>query len=158
MTSLEIRAIAYAAVAALLVALGVRLGMHHVQAQWNIDKLAQAAALSTAQQNLAAALADRVQLQQQVAQQNATLQANANALVGSVSDSVRNINAALRAGAVRPAVADSGASKGTPASPGSGSELAAAVASLGDAITATSAACLHDSRELELIQESAPKP
>src|SRR5271166_4527256 len=97
MTAIEIRAIAYAVVAAIVFALGVRAGMVHVQAQWNIDKLAQAATLTKAQGDLAAALADRVQLQATVAKQNDDLKAKSDALVGAVSNSVRNVEAALRA-------------------------------------------------------------
>lgn len=157
-TQLEIRAIAYAIVAAILFGCGVKVGMFHVQAQWNIDKLAQASALSKAQTDLAAALADRVQLQQQVAKQNDDLKAKSDALVSNVTDSVRSIQTALRASALFSTMANTGGSVGTGAKPGSNSALEQAFADVGESIKQVSATCLHDAREVTVIQAAAPKP
>jgi uncharacterized protein YoxC len=155
---LELRAIAYAVFAAAMVALGVKLGMHHVQAQWNIDKLAQATALSKAQMDLSVALADRVQLQQQVAKQNDDLKAKSDAVVSSVADSVRSIQSALRASALFGSMANTGAGSGASTKPGSNSALEQAFADVGDSIREVTATCLHDAREVTVIQAAAPKP
>ncbi len=154
--ALEIRAAAYLLSALLFIGLGVKIGMHHVQAQWNVDRLAQAQALSKAQADLSAALADRVALQQQVAKQNDDLKAKSDALVNSVTDSVRSVQTALRAGGLLAAMANPGAGAGAGAKPGSNSELERAFAGVGDAIKQASAACLHDARELTDVQMSAP--
>lgn len=155
-TTLEIRAAAYLLSALLLIGLGVKLGMHHVQAQWNIDKLAQSAALSKAQADLVTALADRVQLQQQVAKQNDDLKVKSDALVNSVAASVHAVQTALRASGVLAAMANPGGSVGAGGVPGSDSGLEQAFAGVGEAIKQASAACLHDARELTDIQMSAP--
>lgn len=156
MTAIEIRAIAYAVAAALMFVLGLKAGMTHVQAQWNIDKLAQAAALSKAQTDLSTALADRVQLQQQVSKQNDDLKAKSDALVSTVSDSLRSVQAALRASGMFAAMANPGGSLGAGAKSGGNSELEQAFAGVGDAIKQASAACLHDAREVTVIQAAAP--
>lgn len=155
---IEIRAAIYAVVVAIIFGFGVKAGMAHVQAQWNIDKLAQASALSKAQSDLTAALADRVQLQQQVAKQNDDLKAKSDALVSSVTDSVRSVQAALRASGLFAAMANPGAGVGTGAGAGGNRELEQAFADVGAAIRETSAACLHDAREVTVIQAAAPKP
>jgi hypothetical protein len=157
-TQLEIRAIAYVIVAAILFGCGVKVGMFHVQAQWNIDKLAQASVLAKAQADLNAALVDRTQLQQQVAKQNDDLKAKSDALVSSVTDSVRSVQAALRAGGLFAAMANPGGSGGTGAGPGSNSRLEQAFADVGASISRASTACLHDAREVTVIQAAAPKP
>lgn len=153
---IEIRAAIYAVVVAIIFGLGVKAGMAHVQAQWNIDKLAQASALSKAQSDLTAALADRVQLQQQVAKQNDDLKAKSDALVSSVADSVRSVQTALRASALFSSMANPGGSGRTGAVAGSNRELEQAFTDVGTAISQASAACLHDARELTDIQMSAP--
>ena len=158
MSPLELRAIAYAISAALMIAIGVWLGMHHVQAQWNIDKLAQAGALAKAQTDLATALADRVQLQQQVAKQNDDLKAKSDALVGTVSDSLRSVQAALRASTLFGAVANTGAGAGAGAVASGDRGLEQALSDVGASISRASAACLHDAREVAIIQAAAPKP
>lgn len=157
MSAIEIRAIAYAVIAAIIFGCGVKVGMFHVQAQWAIDKLAQAATLSKAQTELSVALADRVQLQQQVAKQNDDLKAKSDALVSSIADSVRNVQAALRASGLFAAMANSGGSVGTGAGTGGNRELEQAFADVGAAISQTSAACLHDAREVTVTQAAAPK-
>lgn len=155
-TTLEIRAAAYLLSALLFIGLGVKLGMHHVQAQWNVDKLAQSVALAKSQADLAAALADRVALQQQVAKQNDDLKAKSDALVSSVTDSVRSVQSALRAGGLFASMANSGAGSGTGAKPGSNSRLEQAFADVGASISRASAACLHDAREVAVIQAAQP--
>ena len=157
-TALEIRAIAYAVIAAIVFGLGVKAGMYHVQSQWNIDKLARASALSKAQTDLAAALADRVQLQQQVAKQNDDLKAKSDALVSNIADSVRSVQTALRASALFSSMANPGGSVGTGAVAGSNSRLEQAFADVGASISRASTACLHDAREVTVIQAAAPKP
>lgn len=156
MSALEIRAAAYLLSALLFIGLGVKLGMHHVQAQWNVDKLAQAQALAKSQTDLAAALADRVQLQQQVAKQNDDLKAKSDALVSSVADSVRSVQTALRAGGLLAAMANPGTGARAGAVAGSNSELERAFSGVGDAIKQASAACLHDAREITITQAAQP--
>jgi len=156
--ALEIRAAAYLLSALLLIGLGVKIGMHHVQAQWNIDKLAQASILTKAQADLTAALVDRVQLQQQVAKQNEDLKAKSDALVNNVADSVRRIQTALRTSALFSTMANPGGSVGTGAIPGSGSALERAFTDVGDSIREVTATCLHDAREVTVIQAAAPRP
>jgi hypothetical protein len=155
-TSIEIRAAIYAVVLGLVFAFGVKAGMRHVEAQWNIDKLAQSAALTKAQADLTAALADRVQLQQQVAKQNDDLKAKSDAIVSSVADSLRSVQTALRGSALFSAMANPGASVGTGAVAGSNRELEQAFANVGAAISEASTACLHDAREVTVIQAAAP--
>jgi hypothetical protein len=155
---LEIRAAAYLLAAILFFSLGLKAGMAHVQAQWNIDKLAQAAVLSKAQADLSSALADRVQLQQQVAKQNDDLKAKSDALVSSVSDSLRAVQTAIRASALFSSMANPGGSVGTGAGAGGNRELEQAFADVGSAISQASTACLHDAREVTVIQAAAPKP
>lgn len=156
-TTLEIRAAAYLLSALLLIGFGIKLGVHHVQAQWNIDKLAQSQALSKAQSDLTAALADRVQLQQQVAKQNDNLKAKSDVLVNSITDSVRSVQAALRAGGLFAAMANSGTGVGAGAVAGSNSALERAFTDVGDSIREVTATCLHDAREITVIQAAAPK-
>ncbi len=146
----------YVALTALVFAGGVKCGMKHVEAEWNIDKVAQAAALTKAQGDLTAALADRVQLQQTIAKQNETLQANSDALVSSINSSLRNVDAALRASTLFSSVANPGRGVATPTKPGGDSRLEQAFTDVGASIAAASAACLHDARELSLIQAAAP--
>lgn len=155
---LEIRAVAYAVIAAIVFGLGVKVGAFHVQAQWNIDKLARDSALAKAQVELSAALADRVQLQQQVAKQNDDIKAKSDAIVSSVSDGVRNVQAALRASGLFAAMANTGGSVGTGTKPGSNSALEQAFTDVGDSIRQVTATCLHDAREVTVTQAAAPKP
>lgn len=157
-TQLEIRAIAYAIVVAIIFSFGVKAGMYHVQAQWNVDKLARDSALAKAQTELTAALADRVQLQQQVAKQNVDLKAKSDALVGNVADSLRAVQSALRASALFSTMGNPGGSLGTGTVAGSNSGLEQAITNVGASISRASTACLHDAREVTIIQAAAPKP
>lgn len=154
---IEIRAAVYAVVIAVIFALGVKAGMAHVQAQWNIDKLAQAAVLTKAQTDLTAALADRVQLQQQVAKQNDDLKKQSDTLVSNVADSLRSVQTALRASALFGTMGNPGGSLGTGTVASADRELEQAIGRVGQAIAATSTACLHDAREVTVIQAAAPK-
>lgn len=158
MNPAEIRAIFYAVIAAIVFGCGVKAGMVHVQAQWNIDKLARSEALAKSQTDLAAALADRVQLQQQVAKQNDDLKTKSDALVGNVADSLRAVQTALRASALFSTVANSGGSLGAGTVAGGNSRLEQAFADVGASISRASTACLHDAREVTVIQSAAPKP
>jgi hypothetical protein len=155
-SSLEIRVIFYVALTALVFAGGVKCGIKHVEAQWNVDKAAQAAALAKAQGDLTAALADRVQLQQTIAKQNETLQANSDALVSGINSSLRNVDAALRASSMFAAMANPGRGGAAPTGAASNSRIEQAFADVGASIATVSAACLHDARELQIIQSAAP--
>lgn len=153
---LEIRAGAYLLAAIILVAFGVRLGMHHVQAQWDIDKAAQAQVVLKAQADVIAFQAQRDKLQNEVEQTHAQLIQNGVAVTGTIAASLRSLEAAARAGALSPSVGNPGQLAGTGASPGSVAEFSAAISRVGEAVTAVSTACTHDSAELTAILALQP--
>lgn len=158
MSLIEIKAIAYAIAAVGLIFLGFRIGSTVTQDKWNLDKLAQARALTTSQDQLRQALEDRTTLQQQVASQNEKLQTANDALSSSVNDSLRHIQSTIHALTLPASVAATGGGIRAPAVSGGDSGLEQAIASVASSIGEVTSACLHDSRELQVIEDAAPKP
>jgi hypothetical protein len=158
MSPLEIRAIAYAVFAAAMVACGVWLGMHHVQAQWNIDKLAQDKALQAQEANVIAVSKQRDDLQQQVGQAHEQIVANGTALTNSLDNSVRAVEAAVRSGALSGAVVNTGGVQNALAGAAIDPELAAAVGRLNSAISSLATACVQVDADRTSILSLEPKP
>lgn len=158
MSSLELRAIAYACAAAFLVIMGAKAGMHHVQAQWNIDKIAQQKVVAKAQADLIEANAARSRLESQVQVDHEQLAKNSAAAVAAVSDSVRSLGAAIQAGALSGSMDHSGKFAGPATGPGSVGDLQASIARFTASIDGLTKACTHDSDNYASILELAPKP
>jgi hypothetical protein len=154
---LEIRAAAYLCAALLFIALGVRLGMHHVQAQWNIDKLAQSSAIEAQQQKILEVTQQRDALQNQVEQSHAQIIASGTALVGNVSTSLRAVEAALRSGPLSATVVHTGAVQNAINGAAIPSELAAAIGRTNAAIEDVAAACVKVDADRTAIIQLEPK-
>ena len=113
MNAFEIRAILYTAAALLFLLLGVRLGMHHVQAQWNIDKLAQAQLIAEREASIIELAKQRDALQSQVGAAHEQIIQNGGMLVAGVTDGLRKLEAAVRTSTVPRPVANPGGVQGT---------------------------------------------
>lgn len=155
---LEIRAGAYALAALILIGFGVVLGMHHVQAQWNIDKLAQNKVVETQQQKIIEVTQQRDALQTQVEQSHAQIIANGTALVGSVSNSLRAVEAAIRTGPLSAAMVNTGAVQNAINGAAIPSELASAIGRVNLAIEGIAAACVKVDADRTAIIQLEPKP
>ncbi len=158
MSPLELRAIAYAISAAMMIAAGVWLGMHHVQAQWNIDKLAQDKAVLAQQAAVIALTKQRDDLQQQVGQAHEQILSNGSALADSLNNSVRAVEAAVRRGNMPSTMVNTSgvqtALAGAALDPG----IAASLGSINSAINSLTAACIHVDADRTSILSLEPKP
>lgn len=157
-TQLEIRAGAYVLAALLFIGLGVKIGMHHVQAQWNVEKLAQAGAVEEQQRNIIEVTKQRDALQTQVEQSHAQILANGTALVGGVSSSLRAVEAALRSGPLSAAMVHTGAVQNAVNGAAIPSELASAIGRTNLAIESLAAACVKVDADRTAIIQLEPKP
>jgi len=158
MSSLELRAIAYLLFAGLIAIVGFRGGMHHVQAQWNIDKLAQAKITAKAEADLAVAIQDRARLENQVQVDHELLAKNSAAAVAAVNGSVRNLADIIQASALRAAMGDTGQFTGPAAGSGSLADLQTSIGRFTASVDGLAKACVHDSDNYAAILELAPKP
>lgn len=157
-TQLEIRAAAYLCAALLFIGLGVAAGMHHVQAQWNVEKLSQASAIEAQQQKIIEVTKQRDALQTQVEQSHAQILANGTALVGGVSTSLRAVEAALRSGPLSAAMVHTGAVQNAVNGAAIPSELASAIGRTNLAIESLAAACVKVDADRTAIIQLEPAP
>ncbi len=160
MTALEIRLIAYALLALILLGgagwVGHRLTARHYEALIAANKAAQDEALQEAQRDVIAAQAAQAQALQRAEKDHEALVESDTTARNAVLGSVRNLETALRLGPVSGSVDHPGQSVGTAASPPGADELGNLVASLNERIAEATAACQHDSSELAGILEIAP--
>ena len=157
-TALEIRAVIYTAVVGVIFFWGYHVGSGHVRAEWNADKLTQATLVAAAQERVITAQRERDTLQTQVEEANAKLKAANDAAASALANSVHNLEAVVRAGALSAAVGHTPESAGAAASAGSDPEFANILGRANAAINAATEACLHDSRELAGILALQPQP
>jgi hypothetical protein len=157
MAPLELRAIAYAVVSLVLIGLGVAIGAFHVQAKWNIDKLNQDKALQSQQAEVIRVTQERDALQIKVGESHVQILASGSALVGGVSDRLLALESAIRSGALRPSVVNTGGVQNALAGSGIPSELAAGIGRLNAAITSLAAECVHVDADRSAILSLEPK-
>lgn len=158
MTPLELRAIAYAVVSVVLLAAGAWLGAFHVQAKWNIDKLAQDAAIQAQQSAVLKLTAERDALQAQVGQAHEQILANGSALVGGVSTRLQSLEAEIRSGGMRAAMVNTGGVQTALAGSGIDPGVANAIGRINDAITTLASECVHVDADRTSILSLEPKP
>ncbi len=157
MNPAEIRAIFYAVVSLAMIALGIGLGMHHVQAQWNVDKLSQADALRKQEESIIDLTKQRDDLQNQVGASHAQILANGATLSSGLTDSVRAIEAALRSRPVPGAVGNSSGLQVSIPSSGVDPKLAAAVDGVNRAISSLADSCIKVDADRTSILALEPK-
>jgi hypothetical protein len=158
MTPLELRAIAYAVTAFIFVGLGVWIGAYHVQAKWNIDKLAQDKALQEQQAAVIALTLERDQLKTQVSKDHEQIIATGTGLVVGVSDSLHRLETALHSRTVPGAVVNTTGVQNAVTSAGIDPELATAIGRVNEAITSLAGACIHVDADRTAIIALEPKP
>lgn len=158
MTPLELRAIAYAVVCAVLVGAGAWVGAFHVQAKWNIDKLAQDKVVQSQQAEVIRVTQERDALQIKVGESHVEIVASGSALVGGVSDRLRSLETAIRGGALRPAMVDTGGVQNALTGSGIPDELAKGIGRLNAAITNLASECVHVDADRTAILSLEPKP
>ena len=156
-TALEIRAVIYTAVVGVIFFWGYHVGSGHVRAEWNADKLTQATLVAAAQERVITAQRERDTLQTQVEEANAKLKAANDAAASALANSVHNLEAVVRAGALSAAVGHSAEPSGAGAGPGSAAEIADQLRQTNAAIAEATAACFHDARELTGILSLQPQ-
>lgn len=127
---------------------GVEIGRAEIQAKWDKDKVAQAAALAEAQAKAAALAAERDKITSEAEASYAALQSDYSGLAGKLSRSLLDY-ARLRSSAVPAAPAAPGAPDGAGTGAGGDSDLA----ELARLQAAVGTACLHDAAELTTWQE-----
>ena len=157
MTPLELRAIAYAIVVAILVGGGAWLGAYHVQSKWDIATLAQDKAIQQQQADIIALTKQRDALQQQVGQAHEQIISNGISLTDGLTARLQSLEAAVRASALRPSVVNTGGVQTALASAGLDPELAKAIGRVNDAIASFSAACVKVDADRTSILSLEPK-
>lgn len=154
----EIRAIAYAVVAAVLVTVGGWVGFKYEQAQWNIDKVAQSSALTAQQSKIIELQQQRDTLQNQVEISHAQIIANGAALVSGVTTSLRAVESAVRSRPVSTPVVNTGAVQNALASAGINQGIADAIGRVDASIEKLATACVNVDADRTAIIGLEPKP
>lgn len=148
MTALEIRLIAYAVLAFVLLGLSGYLGYHFTAAHYErviaLRDAAEARALSASQEKVIAAQAAQAEATQKAETQYESLKSNYDSLSGHLADSVREY-ASLRSVIVSRAT-------GPAAQPDAASPSPSSLDSLAELVRQATAACTSDAAELTALQ------
>jgi hypothetical protein len=141
MNPAEIRAIFYAVIALVLLNGGAYIGFKIEAARWNVDKLAQAAALEKQQQSIIDLQKQRDALAAQVETSHEQIIANGNALTAGITSRLQSIEATVRSGSVSAAVVNSAAIQNALRGSGINDGLANAISRVGASVEKLAAAC-----------------
>lgn len=158
MTPLELRAIAYAVSALVFIAAGVWLGSFHVQAKWNIDKLAQDKAIESQQAAIIDMTRQRDALQLQVGQAHDQIVQNGATLTAGVTSRLQSLETAIRSGPLRGSVVNTSGVQGALAGSSLNPELTTAIGRVNAAIASLSTACIQVDADRTSILSLEPKP